>query len=262
MKWHRINGLLIRHLYLYRRSFPRIADLLYWPVMDILLWGFISMYLEKLHLFGFNAVTVLLGAMIFWDLLSNAQRTVSITFLEEVWERNMLNIFVTPLSVSEFLASTFALSITRIFLVGIIMGGLSFLLYHLNFFVFGPALIPFVANLLFFGWTLGLFTTSIILRWGTSAQILAFGFVLLIQPFTAVFYPVSSLPSQIQWIAYLFPSTYVFEGMRLVVSTGAFPLQLMIYAVIVNVFYGAVNIWYFRRCFAGAKKRGALMRLD
>lgn len=262
MKIHRINGLLIRHLYLYRRSFPRLADLFYWPVMDIFLWGFISMYLEKLHIPGLNAITVLLGALIFWDLLTQAQRTVSIAFLEEVWERNLLNMFVTPLSLSEFLASTFLLSFVRIVIVGIIMGVLSFFLYHLNIFQFGFAFIPFVANLLFFGWTLGIFTTGLILRYGTSAQILAFGFILLIQPFTAVFYPVASLPESIQWIAYLFPSTYVFEGMRAVASTGTVPTANLAYALIANVLYGIAVLAYFNACFAGAKKRAALMRLD
>ncbi len=262
IRFHRINGLLIRHLYLYRRSFPRLMDLFYWPVMDILLWGFISMYLEKLHLFGFNAVTILLGAMIFWDLLSNAQRTVSIAFLEETWERNLLNIFVTPLSVSEFLMSTFILSLVRISIVGGIMATLSFFAYHLNIFQFGFALIPFVVNLLFFGWVLGLFTVGLILRYGTSAQILAFGFILLIQPFTAVFYPVASLPHQLQFIAYAFPSTYVFEGMRQIATTSVFPVESMIYGAIVNVLYGIAVIAFFNLCFADAKKRAALMRLD
>lgn len=262
MRLHRINGLLIRHLYLYRRSFPRLADLFYWPVMDILLWGFISMYLEKLQIIGFNAITVLLGAMIFWDLLTQAQRTVSIAFLEDVWERNLLNLFVTPLKVSEFLASTFILGLIRIAIVGVIMGVLSFFLYKLNILQFGFALIPFLANLLFFGWTLGLFTTGLILRYGTSAQILAFGFILLVQPFTAVFYPVSALPSQLQFVAYLFPSTYVFEGMRQVVATGVFPLNTMLFSLFANIIYGVLVLVYFNACFAGAKKRAALMRLD
>ncbi|MDO8490105.1 MAG: ABC transporter permease [bacterium] len=262
MKLHRINGLLIRHLYLYRRSFPRLADLFYWPVMDILLWGFISLYLDKLHIAGFNAVTVLLGAMIFWDLLTQAQRAVSIAFLEDVWERNLLNLFVTPLSVPEFLASTCILGCIRIVIVSVIMGVLSFLFYHLNILQFGFALIPFLINLLFFGWSLGLFTTGLILRYGTSAQILAFGFILLIQPFTAVFYPVAALPSQLQFIAYLFPSTYVFEGMRQIATTGVFPLTSMLISIGTNIAYGVAVIFYFNACFAGAKKRAALMRLD
>lgn len=262
MKLHRINGLLIRHLYLYRRSFPRIMDLLYWPVMDILLWGFISLYLEKLHLFTFNAVTILLGAMIFWDLLSHAQRAISIAFLEETWERNLLNIFVTPLSVAEFLVSTFLLSLIRIVLVGAIMALLSFFLYRFNILQFGVWFIPLVANLLVFGWTLGLFTIGLILRYGTSAQILAFGFILLIQPFTAVFYPVSALPAVLQPLAYLFPSTYVFEGMREVARTGALSFTSVVWSALSNIIWTILVLVYFNACFANAKKRAALMRLD
>lgn len=262
MKWHRINGLLIRQLYLYRRSFPRLMDLFYWPVMDILLWGFLSMYLEKANLIGFNAVTVLLGALLLWDLLTQAQRTVSIAFLEDVWERNLLNIFVTPLTVREFLASTFILGLIRVFLVSVIMGLLGWFLYRLNMLQFGVSLIPFIANLLFFGWVLGLFTTGLILRHGTSAQILAFGFILLIQPFSAVFYPVSALPGQIQFLSYLFPSTFVFEGMRDVARSGSFPIMMMVWATLSNGIYGVAVLLFFKACFEGAKKRAALMRLD
>ena len=100
MKWHRIEALFIRHMYLYKRSVPRIMDIFYWPVMELLLWGFISLYLDKLNIGGFNAITVLLGAIIFWDLLNQSQRAVSIAFLEDVWERNLLNIFISPVTVN------------------------------------------------------------------------------------------------------------------------------------------------------------------
>src|SRR3989344_3724100 len=122
MKWHRINALLIRHLYLYKRSFPRIMDILYWPLMELLLWGFLSLYLQKTSLAGINIFTLLLGGIIFWDILSQSQRAVSVAFLEDVWEKNFLNIFVTPLKIGEFLASTMILAFVRIVVVGIIMG--------------------------------------------------------------------------------------------------------------------------------------------
>src|SRR3989344_5974618 len=198
MNLSRINGLIMRHLYLYKRSVPRLMDIFYWPVMELLLWGFISAFIEKLNVEGFNAVTVLLGAVIFWDFLAQSQRAVSVAFLEEVWERNFLNIFVTPLRVGEFIASTFILATIRIILVGVVMALIAFFFYHFNLFSFGFTLIPFMLNLLLFGAVLGLFTTAIILRYGTSAQGLAFGFIMLLQPFTAVFYPVSSLPSFLQ----------------------------------------------------------------
>src|SRR3989344_4719344 len=137
MKTHRIIALIIRHLYLYQRSVPRLMDIFFWPVMELLVWGFLSLYLQKNNLAGFNVVTILLGAIIFWDLLSQSQRAVSTAFLEDVWEKNFLNIFITPLKVSEFLASTVVLGLVRILLVGIVMSVLAFLLYHFSILFFG-----------------------------------------------------------------------------------------------------------------------------
>ncbi|MDO8564954.1 MAG: ABC transporter permease, partial [bacterium] len=176
MRWHRIKALLYRHLYLYKRSVPRIMDLFYWPVMEVLVWGFLSLYIDKLNIEGFNAVTFLLGAIIFWDLLNQSQKAISIAFLEEIWEKNLLNIFVTPLRVSEFIGATALLGFVRLLLVAFVLFVLALLFYHFNLFMFGFALIPLALNLFFFGWTLGLFTTAIILRYGSSAQLLAWGF--------------------------------------------------------------------------------------
>ncbi|OHA26531.1 MAG: hypothetical protein A3C06_03060 [Candidatus Taylorbacteria bacterium RIFCSPHIGHO2_02_FULL_46_13] len=262
MKWHRINALLIRHLYLFKRSVPRLMDIFFWPVMELLLWGFISVYISKLNIAGFNAVTVLLGAVIFWDLMSQSQRAVSIAFLEDVWERNFLNIFVTPLRLSEFLASTVILAFVRILMVGAVMSILAALFYQFNFLMFGLYLVPFMLNLLIFGSAIGLFTTALILRYGTSAQVLAFGLLFLVQPFSAVFYPVSALPSAVQWISYLIPSTYVFEGMRAVIATGMLPTSLLLGAIIANIIYFVGLSWYFYRSFAVVKNKGKLLKLD
>lgn len=262
MKLYRINALIIRHLYLFKRSLPRLMDIFFWPVVELLLWGFLSLYLQKFELDGLNILTVLLGAIIFWDFLSQSQRSISTSFLEDVWERNLLNIFVTPLRVSEFLVSSVILGLFRIILVGLVMTMLAFFLYHFNIFFFGFLLIPFVLNLLVFGWALGLFTTSIILRYGTAAQVLAFGFITLVQPFSAVFYPVSVLPHSVQFLAYMIPSTYVFEGMRAVVAGGHLPANLLWGAVITNIFYIVLNLWLFYHMFARVKERGTLMKLD
>lgn len=262
MRWHRINALLIRHLYLYKRSFPRLLDIFYWPLMELLLWGFISLYLERLDWGGLNIVTVLLGAIIMWDLLSQSQRVVSVAFLEEVWERNFLNIFVTPLSVNEFLASTVLLGLVRVVMVAVVMCGIAFLLYAFNIFTFGFSLIPLFANLLLFGWMIGIFTTAIILRYGTAAQVLAFGFLFMVQPFSAVFYPVSALPEAAQVISYLVPSTYVFEGMRMVIAGHEGPWKFFAWGFATNTIYITLVVWYFHRMFAHVKKTGRLLKLD
>lgn len=262
MKFHRINALLIRHLYLYQRSVPRLMDILFWPILELLLWGFLSMYLEKLSLADFNVVTVLLGAIIFWDLMSQSQRAISTTFLEEVWERNLLNIFVTPLKLGEFLVSSVLIAAVRIILVGLVMAGLAWGLYQFNLLTFGLYLVLFMLNLLIFGWTLGFFTTGIILRFGSAAQVLAFGLVFLLQPFSAVFYPVSVLPQGLQYVAQVLPSTHVFEGMRAVIATGNLPLHNLVWALGTNLLYLILVLCFFSRMFARVKERGMLMKLD
>lgn len=262
MKFHRVNALLIRHTYLYKRSLPRLMDVFFWPILELLLWGFLSTYLDKLNLGTLNVVTILLGAVIFWDLMSQSQRAISTAFLEEVWERNLLNIFVTPLRVSEFLLSSILVGLVRIIGVGLVLTMLAFILYQFNIFDFGFYLIFFMANLLIFGWTLGLFTTGIILRFGSSAQVLAFGFIFLIQPFSAVFYPVSVLPRNLQYVAQTLPATHVFEGMRTVIATGTLPVAELLWAFGLNLVYLTLVIWFFYRMFARVKEKGTMMKLD
>lgn len=262
MKWHRIQALIIRYLYLNRRSFPRLLDIFYWPIMDLLVWGFLSVYLSQSNIAGVDFVLILLGALILWDLMSQAQRSVSISFLEDVWTRNLLNIFVTPLKVSEFLISTILVGLIRVMLVVAVASTVAFSLYHFNIFDLGIYLIPFFLNLLLFGWVLGIFTTSLILRFGASAQVLAFGFIFLIQPFSAVFYPLSALPESVHFISYLLPSMYVFEGMRSVLLNGQFILKDFYLPFILNIFYLILVSFYFKAMFERVKDRGMLTKLD
>jgi ABC-2 type transport system permease protein len=262
MKLHRITALLMRHIYLYQRSIPRLMDLFFWPILEILVWGFLSIYLESLNLTGINIVSLLLGAVIFWDLLSQSQRAVSFAFMEEVWEKNFLNIFVTPLKTSEFLTSTFLLGVVRILLVGIILGVTSLLFYDYNILQFGLYSIPIIMNLLLFGWALGLFSTALIFRFGNSAQMLAYAFIFLIQPFSAVFYPITALPETIRWISYMLPSSYVFEGLRAIIHGGAFPLMEFTIALGLNVFYILLIGYFFYRAFYWVRVNGKLLKID
>lgn len=262
IKWHRINALLIRHLYLYKRSVPRIMDIAFWPVMTLILWGFISKYLETSNFSGFNIVTVLLGAIIFWEILSESQHSISVAFLEEVWEKNLINIFVTPLKLSEFILSTGLLGIVRVLMVTTFLSIIAFFAYSFNILTIGFFIIPFAFNLILFGWILGLVITGVILRFGTSAQVLAFGLMFLIQPFTAVFYPVSILPTAVRYISLSLPSTHVFEGMRAVINTGTFPVNDFLIATGLNIIYLIFALWFFYKMFSYIKAQGKLMKLD
>lgn len=261
MKLHRILALASRHLMLYKRSPQRIMEIIYWPVLDVVLWGFITLYLNRYQSGLPSVVAFFLGALILWDILFRAQQGVCISFLEEVWSRNLLNLFVSPLRPIEFLASTMLISIAKVILSSAATILLALLLYSFNVFTIGLSLVPFVLNLILMGWAIGVFTTAIILRYGQQAEVLAWGLVLLFMPVSAVFYPVSILPPFLQGIAKFIPASHVFEGMRTVITGGIFPARELFWALGLNILYLIVALNFFFWMFGVVKRRGLLVRV-
>jgi len=261
MSYNRIAAIFLRQIYLYKRSIPRLMGVLYWPVLDLVLWGFITIYLNKYRQGLPSFVSFFLGALILWDLLFRAQQGISISFLEDMWSRNLLNIFVSPISLGEYLFSLMLVSMIKILLTATVSVVLAWLLYSFNIFQIGISLLPFVLNLLILGWVIGIFTTALILRFGQQAEVLAWGVAFLFQPLSAVFYPVSVLPHPVQVIALFVPSSHVFEGMRAVVSGSGFPLRELSWAFLLNIFYLACSIAFFYRIFRTARKNGLLGKI-
>ena len=261
MKLHRIIALLSRHLYLYKRSPPRIMEIFYWPLLDLVIWGFISLYLMKFKGEIPGVVTFFLGALILWDILFRAQQGITISFLEEIWARNLLNLFASPLKPSEFLASTMAMSIFKVTAVSVVMVACAYVFYSYNIFIIGASLVPFVLNLVVTGWTIGVMTTSLIMRFGHEAEVLAWSMVFLFQPISCVFYPLEVLPSWLQSIAWCNPATHIFEGMRGVLLDGALSVSHLTWAIGLNVFYLVLTILLFHKVFAICKEKGLLVRV-
>ena len=261
MKLHRILALVNRHLMLYKRSPQRMMEIVYWPLLDLMVWGFITLYLAR-YREGLPAfVTFFLGALILWDILFRAQQGICISFLEEIWSRNLLNLFVSPLRTGEFLASTMVVSLIKVIGASIMTISLALLFYSFNLFMIGLSLIPFVINLVVMGWAVGIFTTAIILRYGQEAEVLAWGLAFLFQPVSAVFYPISVLPPFLQTIANGIPAAHVFEGMRALIETGHFPPTELAWAVGLNVVYLTGSILYFNWMFRVVKMKGLLVRV-
>jgi len=261
MNWGRIRALVLRYTFLYTRSVPRVAEMFFWPVMDLLVWGFITVYLQKLEHQPPAAVTFLLGSMIFWDILYRAQQAVTISFLEDIWARNLLNIFVSPIRVSEFVAATYIVGFVKILVTVAILAGLALWFYHWNLFQMGLSLIPLFASLLLMGWAVGMITTALIMRWGQSAEALAWGIPFLIQPVCAVFYPLSILPKWIQPISRAIPATYVFEGMRQVLRGEGLSANDLAWAFGLNVLYLIGAGLFFNYMFEVARDKGLLAKL-
>lgn len=257
----RIFAYTTRHLYLYKRSLPRLMEVFYWPLLDLVVWGFVSVYLERFQNGVPGFVKFFIGALILWDMLFRSQQGISVSFLEDVWSRNLLNIFVSPLSQAEYITSLLAISVIKLLLTSTVMMTLAYILYSFNIFLLGFSLIPFIANLIIMGWAIGIITTAVILRFGQEAEVLAWGIALLFQPVSAVFYPVSVLPPSLQAIANFIPAAHVFEGMRVVISGGGFPYRSLAWATFLNIGYITVSLLFFAHIFKVVKKRGLLAKV-
>ncbi len=257
-----IYALLIRYLVLYTRNWVRCVEIIFWPMMDLLVWGFLMIYIQQETTNEFSyKIRFLLGAMIFWDILFRSQQSVAVSFLEDIWTRNLLNIFVAPIRVYEYIMATCLVGLLRILVIIIILTIASIGFYSFNLFELKWTLLPFFVNLLIFGWSLGIFTTALIIRWGQAAEALAWAVPFFIQPVVAVFYPVSVLPEWIHPVSWSIPCTYAFEGMREVLKGNPFSWEYFMTAIGLNLVYLTLCGSFFAHMLSSARRKGLLTRI-
>lgn len=258
----RVWGLMYRHLALYRRSWPRLLELAYWPVLQMCIWGFTARFLYlRMGSVAALAGATLLGGVLLWEVALRSQMGVAISFLEELWSRNLGHVFVSPLRPWELVAALILMSAIRM-LMGVLPAiFVAWLLYAYNLFALGPVVVLFFMNLMMMGWAVALAVVSLILRHGAGAEALAWSVLFGLTPFSAVFYPVSVLPPALQPIAWALPSAHVFEGMRAVVLHGEVRWDHLAAAFALNAVWLAGAALLFARQFRQARIRGALMSI-
>ena len=255
----RIAAMILRYVYLLRSSWPRLLELIYWPLVQMLLWGFLQTYLNQHSGFLAAAGGTLIGAILLWDIVMRGQLGFSVSFLEEMWSRNMANLLISPLTRSEFLIALMTMSIVRLVISVVPVTLLAFLFFGFNLWGLGFALAAFFANLLITGWAVGTVVSGLILRNGMGAEGLAWTVMFLILPVCAVFYPVSTLPEFIQPLSWALPPTYVFEGMRALMFDGVFRSDLMLQALGINIVYLAIASFAFVKLLDSSRRLGSLM---
>ena len=257
----RIRAILRRHAYLIVRSPARILSMMYYPTVTMVIWGFVTLYLAPTNNFLRDAPGFFIGAVLLWDLLFRGQLGVSLTFIEEFYARNLGNLFVAPLTLPEYIAGQLTISLFRA-LVGV--GGaclFAFLVFHYSIFSIGLPLAAFFANLVVFGWGIGLAMSGLILRIGLGAEELAWAAVFIIAPVSGVYYPISVLPHWLQAVAAAIPSSHVFEGMRSVLIEGVFRWDHFWIACALNVFYVVLGATVFAWAMRDARDRGTLLQM-
>ena len=257
---HRIYAMILRYWYLLMSSWPRLLELLYWPALQIITWGFLQTYIAQNAGFFARAGGTLIGAVILWDILFRGQLGFSISFLEEMWARNLGNLMMSPLKPIEFLISLMVMSLIRLAIGVIPMTLLAMVFFGFNFYSIGLPLIAFFCNLIFTSWAVGIFVSGLVLRNGLGAESIVWTLMFGLMPLACIYYPVTVLPHWLQYVAWTLPPTYVFEGMRALLIDHVFRADLMVSALAINAVLFIASFAVFLALLRSARRHGSLLQ--
>jgi len=260
MRLRPIAAIALRQLYLLRSSPTRMLPMVAWVAIDMVLWGFISRYLNAVTAARINFTFSLLGAVLFWDFFTRVMQGVTLAFLEDVWARTFINLFASPLLISQYLGGLVLTAITTSLIGLLTMLAIATPLFGLHYAALGLRLIPFVMVLFLFGIALGVLASGMVLRLGPASEWLVWPIPALLSPFAGVFYPLSILPSWMQAIGHALPPSYVFEAMRAGLAGHAYPDFDLALAVALAALYILLACWLFTRLYRYAVRSGLLAR--
>ena len=258
---NRIRAMIVRYRYLMMASWPRLIELAYWPTIQMVLWGLINRFLAGQSDALAQTAGLLIAAALLWDVLYRAQLGVSLVFFEELYSRNLGNLFVSPLRPWELALSLLSISFLRtVFGIGI-AAGLAILLYHYSIFTMGLPLVAFFANLMIMGWAIGLMVVAMVLRYGLGMEGFAWAIIFAFAPLSGIYYPIAVLPEWLQPVARAMPSSHVFEGMRALLRDDLFLWDHFNAALALNGVYLAVGLGLYAWAFHVARQRGLLLQV-
>ena len=260
MSAKRTAAIVLRQLYLFRGSPARILPLFAWVAIDVVLWGFITRYLNSFTTSRYNFVPALLGAVLLWDFFTRLMQGVTTAFFEDVWSRNFLNVFATPLLISEYITGLVLSSVWTSTIGLIVMLVLAEGVFGLSFLGYGLLLVPFLFLLFLCGIAIGIFASAAVLRMGPAAEWLIWPIPAMLSPFAGVFYPLSTLPPWMQWIGRALPPSYVFEGIRTIIAGRPIPRFDLLIAMSLAVLYLALSCWFFSRVYRHVVRTGLIAR--
>jgi ABC-2 type transport system permease protein len=255
----RIGALILRHLFVWRRNPQELFNLAYWPLVDLLVFGFLAIYLTQEARVPV-ILGLLLGGLILWDIFFRVQMGITVSFLTEMWSRNLLNLFVSPLSLREFLVALMLFGVVKVAVSATLMGAVAWLLYQFNIFSLGPALVPFVVAMIVFAWAVGTAVTGILVRFGLAAETVAWSLAFVFQPFGAVFFPLSVYPAWLQPLLLWLPLPHIFEGMREALRGQPLDARRLGWAFALDAIFLVAAFAFFAWMFRLAVRRGSLLK--
>lgn len=255
MSKSRMWGLMLRHLYPLKRDFDLLSDMLYWPIVDIVLWGITSQWLSETAGVGY-VVAAILVALVLWNVLWRAQSEISRNLMDEIWNNNLVNLFSTPLKVWEWVVGVLLLSVVKTAFTIAILIPIIFGLYSVNVLAVGGWMLAFFLSVIVTGWSVGFVSAGIVLRWGPKVQTVIWTLPAVLLPFSAIYFPLDKLPAAIQPISRVLPTTYVFESMRAVLSGGVVAGEYMVLSFMLNTVFLAASLVFFVRSFYYSLDKG------
>ncbi|MGE4528419.1 MAG: ABC transporter permease [Rhodospirillaceae bacterium] len=258
---HRLFAIVLRHLYVMRTSWPRLLEMAYWPTVQMIVWGFASSFFRGHSSWVAQAAGVLIGAVLLWEVMFRANLGFSLSFLEEMWSRNLGQLYLTPLRPYEHVAALAIMSLIRTCIGLLPPSLLAIALYGFNIYDLGLPLVAFFANLMVMGWSVGLLTAGLVLRFGMGAESLAWVLIFGLSPLAGIYYPISTLPGWLQHVAYALPPAYVFEGMRAAMFDHVFRWDLFVRAVALNAVYFSALAAFFLHMVRVARRKGLLLNM-
>lgn len=257
----RVWAIVLRNVKAEKRSSTRLMDFFFWPTMDIAIWGATSSWFAQTQNAGQPIVLVIMTGLVLWHAAMRAMYEVSVGMIEEVWNRSLVNLFATPLTMAEWMAAVMLMGLMKIFVITLFCSSLAWLLYGVNILTLGPLILVYLGLLLMFGWTIGFLGAAIIIQLGQRVGSLPWMLAYICSPFCAVYYPVEMLPQALQYFSRCIPATYVFESMRSYLLTGSIlPGKLLVGFVLTMVYLG-LSLWFFSKMFRNSLDKG-LSRLE
>lgn len=262
MNLERIWAITLRNLYDTKHNWARIADMIVWPALNILLWGYMTLFLAQdnssVNLFLSN----ILAATILWSLFISIQQGVGFSFINDVWDRNIFNIFASPISNKEYFSGLMGLGVVKTLITALAMTLICFAFFKYNVLTVGPILFLFLLNIILTGWIIGIVSVSLLMRYGSKAESIIWFLPFVTQPFAAITYPLDLMPTWMQVISYFIPITHVFEGLRALVLENRVDYQDLSLAFGFNALFFILAVWFFSRVFLTVKEKGLLAKLS
>ncbi len=256
MKLHRIYAIILKSFFSFRHSLDRLSDVFYWPIIDLILWGLTSTYFMKYATNIPQIVLLMLSGALLWIITWRGQSEITIGILDDLWNKNLINLFASPLKFSEWIVALVTIGIIKALISFSFAIFVAYLLYAVNIIPYAFYFVPFALLLIMTGWSIGFFIAALILRFGTRIQSLAWTVPWIVSPFSAIYYPVAILPDWAQKISSLIPTSYIFEGMREVINTGKIDPMKVLISLLLNIIYLMLSIYFLKSSFNKIMKKG------